>query len=153
MADDDEMEDYSDCCRCCGKLMEEGERKVKKERVSDLVKKIFNVTYAHDAGWMPKCVYYLCKQKLEYSQQKKGRVAPDMFIFTPPTPRCRRCGQRAGHTAASCPKSLFMRKQLMDCTSRPKKRITPFEDVVDEYCSEKCEEKVDLLSTHSTRSC
>ena len=44
MADDDEMEDYSDCCRFCGKLMEEGERKVKKEKVSDLVKKIFNVT-------------------------------------------------------------------------------------------------------------
>ena len=49
---DDEMEDYSDCCRFCGKLMEEGERKVKKEKVSDLVKKIFDVTYAHDAGWM-----------------------------------------------------------------------------------------------------
>ena len=147
MADDEEMEDYSGCCRFCGKLMEEGERKVKKEKVSDLVKKIFDVTYAHDAGWMPNCVHYLCKKKLEYSQQKKGRIAPEMFIFLPPTPRCRRCGQRAGHTAASCPESSSKRKNLMDCASRhyANRRIKPFEDVVDEYCTEKGEDNVDLL--------
>ena len=35
----------------------------------------------------------------------------------------------------------------MDCASRhfANRRIKPFEDVVDEYCTEKGEDKVDLL--------
>ena len=145
-------QDFSQCCRLCGELIEEGVRKIKKEKISAAVKNVYNETVAHDPGHFPKFVHRKCERKLLYSQQGAGRAAPDLFVFPiQQTPRCRRCGRRGGHNSPNCQRdqaaTASARKLLMDCQTRhfANKRVEPFEAKVNEYCAETGGDKVDIL--------
>ena len=81
---------YQRSCRLCGSEIEEGSRSVKKEKVKDLFKSLYNITLSHDKRWLPKEVHYGCRQKLDYAKTR-GNPPPPLKDFPPPTvPRKRK---------------------------------------------------------------
>ena len=63
MENDGDPQDHSQSCRVCGKLIGEGVRKVKKGKLSDLLKKVYDVTVAHDENSLPNFVHFTCEKK------------------------------------------------------------------------------------------
>ena len=145
--EEDDPNDLSQSCRLCGQLIEDGVRKMKKGKLSDVLKRVYDLTVAHDPGHYLTFVHYNCNRKLLYSQQGNGRDVPDLYMFPILTPRCRRCGQRAcidcqGNQAAGERKKLLMDVQTRHFAN---KRVKPFDDKVNEYCTQTGEDKVDIL--------
>ena len=142
----DSDEHYQLSCRLCGETIQEGVRKVKKDKFSGCFKQAYNVILSQDPGFLPKHVHFTCGKKLSYSLAKEGRKIPDLFEFPALAKRCRLCGLRNGH-APNCPKFAKKRKNLMDCNNKhfANKRIERLEKFVDEYCDESGEEKIDVL--------
>ena len=128
MEEEDEPQSYENLCRLCGEGIEEGSRKVKKEKIANLFKRFYDVTINHDPKWLPRTVHYNCSSKLNYAS-KTEKAPPPLKTFPPLTaPRKKR-------------------KKLMDIlgTRNANKRIKPVEEVLDKHCGDEGEDKEDVL--------
>ena len=128
MEEEDEPQSYENLCRLCGEGIEEGSRKVKKEKIANLFKRFYDVTINHDPKWLPRTVHFTCSNKLNYAS-KTEKAPPPLKTFPPLT------GPRK------------KRKKLMDIseTRTANKRIKPVEEVLDKYCGDEGEDKEDVL--------
>lgn len=61
-------------------------RKIKKEKLSDVMKRVYDGTVAHDPGHYPTFVHYSCQQKLLNPLQRNGRAVTDLYVFPVLTP-------------------------------------------------------------------
>ena len=125
-----DIESYKNLCRVCGEEIEEGSRTVKKEKVSNVMKSLYDVTVSHDVRWLPSLVHYKCKCRMEYANTAH-KEPPNLKTFPPPTEK----------------QKVQKRKSLMDLTKKQNanKRIKSFENQVDKFCTDEGEDKEDVL--------